>query len=1233
MKPISVSRVITIVIALLFCTFSQAQTIGISSSAVWISDCNQDNYFNTSGLIGPAGNMFSNNNFGTHTRNSGTLVLRGGEVRTFQTPGASNVCSTRLHYRVYPQASVPGPFISIDLAFEGDCNISSNQFPSGGSCAAGDKKWNLVIADGATMPYTPIDLTTLPPGNYELEIYYDITGSSTSTSLCDETIVFNNGGTDYKAFFTIQAPLLASANPTTCNGSEGFITISDLTPGVTYVVSYSDDGNPVGPTNLIADGSGQIIIPGLNAGVYSDFEIGVNGCTTNLNTGVILSNPVIIPKFNKIAAFCEGMAAPVLPATSLNGLTGTWSPAVISNTTSGSYTFTPNANQCGLPITINVTVNTKATPVFAFGTSLAICPGESVPFLPSTSTNGIAGSWSPSVISNTTSATYTFTPSVGQCANGTTLTVTVNPNITPAFSFGTSLTICAGETVPTLPATSDNGITGTWSAPAVDNQNPAVYTFTPTAGQCATSTNFNVTVNPVVPPTFSFGTSLDICAGGVVPNLPTTSSNGISGTWTPAIVDNQNSNTYTFTPDAGTCSPPVTFTVTVSSNITPTFSFGTSLTICEGGSTPVLPNTSDNGITGSWNPSTIDNGNSGIYTFTPDAGQCATAASFDVIVNQILIPTFSFGTNTTICAGAGVPSLPVISQNGITGTWSPSVIDNQNSSTYIFTPATGQCGTSTSFTVTVNPNTVPAFSFGSTLMICPGASVPILPASSDNGINGTWSPSIIDNRTSGIYTFTSSSGQCVVIEPLIVTVSPMVTPVFSFGNAQSICAGSTVPTLPNTSVNGITGTWNPATVDNQNSGIYTFTPDAGQCAVSTNFTVTAASNPMPVFDFGTSLIICAGSAIPSLPQTSLNGVSGTWNPATINDQASGVYTFTPLTGQCGNNTTLAVTVNQNTIPTFSFGTSLVICAGENIPTLPAISANGISGTWIPASVNNQASGVYTFTPDPVPGECFATTNFTVTVNQNITPSFSFGTSLTICAGSPAPLLPTTSNNAITGKWNPAIINNQISGSYIFTPDAGQCVSPDVVLEVKVTPLGTVDFESDTTVTDGTVIAGNSLFGGPSGVSFSWINTNTSIGLPASGTGNIPTFTATNKGSSLNKGTIVVTPVYNGCAGVAKSFVITVIPLDQGIFVPNVFSPNNDGKNEVLYAYGNYIEKLEMRIFNQWGQQVHMITDHHNGWDGKYKGTPQPVGVYMYIVKATMTDGRKIQLKGSNTLIR
>jgi hypothetical protein len=47
--------------------------------------------------------------------------------------------------------------------------------------------------------------------------------------------------------------------------------------------------------------------------------------------------------------------------------------------------------------------------------------------------------------------TYTFTPATGQCATTTSFAVTVNPNITPTFSFGTSLTICAGGTVPPLP--------------------------------------------------------------------------------------------------------------------------------------------------------------------------------------------------------------------------------------------------------------------------------------------------------------------------------------------------------------------------------------------------------------------------------------------------------------------------------------------------------------------------------------------------------------------------------------------------------------------------------------------------------------------------------------------------------------------------------------------------------------------------------------------------------------
>ena len=93
------------------------------------------------------------------------------------------------------------------------------------------------------------------------------------------------------------------------------------------------------------------------------------------------------------------------------------------------------------------------------------------------------------------------------------------------------------------------------------------------------------------------------------------------------------------------------------------------------------------------------------------------------------------------------------------------------------------------------------------------------------------------------------------------------------------------------------------------------------------------------------------------------------------------------------------------------------------------------------------------------------------------------------------------------------------------------------------------------------------------------------------------------------------------------------PLNKDVFVPNVFSPNGDGKNDVLLVYGNYIDKLEMRIFNQWGQQIALINSRTQGWDGRDNGKPQPVGVYMYALRAVMSDGRTIQLKGSITLVR
>ncbi len=140
-------------------------------------------------------------------------------------------------------------------------------------------------------------------------------------------------------------------------------------------------------------------------------------------------------------------------------------------------------------------MNPNITPTFTAVNP--ICSGQTLSALPTTSNNGITGTWSPA-LNNTATTEYTFTPSVGQCATITTLTITVNPNITPTFTAVNP--ICSGQTLSALPTTSNNGITGTWS-PALNNTATTEYTFTPSVGQCATITTLTITVNTTPTPT------------------------------------------------------------------------------------------------------------------------------------------------------------------------------------------------------------------------------------------------------------------------------------------------------------------------------------------------------------------------------------------------------------------------------------------------------------------------------------------------------------------------------------------------------------------------------------------------------------------------------------------------------------------------------------------------------------------------------------------------------------
>jgi len=772
-------------------------------------------------------------------------------------------------------------------------------------------------------------------------------------------------------------------------------------------------------------------------------------------------NPSTVPDFATALSFCNGGTVPALSTTSPNGITGTWSPATISNTASGSYVFTPTAGLCSPSVTLNVTISNSIVPDFA--TTLTFCNGETIPALQATSPNGITGTWSPATISNTASGSYVFTPNTGQCATPMTLNVTINNNILPDFP--TTLALCNGGTVPTLNTTSPNGITGTWAPAAINNTASGSYVFTPNAGQCATAMTLNVTVNNPITP--DFPTILAFCNGATVPTLQATSPNGITGTWSPATISNTASGSYVFTPNTGQCAMPMTLNVTITNNITP--DFPTALAFCNGATVPTLQATSPNGITGTWSPATISNTASGSYVFTPNAGQCATVMTLNVTINNNITPDFPI--TLSFCNGATVPTLQATSPNGITGTWSPATISNTASGSYLFTPNTGQCATAMTLNVTINNNITP--DFPTTLAFCNGGTVPTLQATSPNGITGTWSPASISNTASGSYVFTPTAGQCATAMTLNVTINNNITP--DFPTVLAFCNGGTVPALQATSPNGITGTWSPATISSTASGSYVFTPNAGQCATAITLNVTINNNIVP--DFATAMTFCSGDGIPILNTTSPNGITGSWNPATISNTASGSYVFTPSAGQCATAITLNVTINNQTVP--DFATTMTLCNGSMAPALVATSPNGITGTWSPAVISNTASGNYVFTPNA--GQCATGATLNVTVTNSITPNFA--TALNLCSGAIAPVLSTTSPNGITGTWSPATISNTVSGSYVFTPNAGQC-AVNATLNVTINGNTVPDFPTSLAFCNGETVPAL-LATSPNGISGTW----------------------------------------------------------------------------------------------------------------------------------------------------
>jgi gliding motility-associated-like protein len=396
------------------------------------------------------------------------------------------------------------------------------------------------------------------------------------------------------------------------------------------------------------------------------------------------------------------------------------------------------------------------------------------------------------------------------------------------------------------------------------------------------------------------------------------------------------------------------------------------------------------GVTGTWS-GTIDTSVAGNFdfTFTPDGTLgCAIATTITVEVKPTQAATFDTIT-TTYCQGATADALPS-SNNSIPGTWSPDVIDTATlgEATYIFTPdSTVDCAVTTEVVITISTPATPVFETLA-LTYCLDVTPNTLPLTSDNGVSGTWLPSSIDTSTPGEnveYVFTPAAGQCAEIVSVFITINDRVVPTFT--QVGPLCVGEAA-SLPDTSDNGIAGSWTPAfSTATAGQTTYTFTPNEGICATTQDMTVEVIARPL--VDEFSNQSVCASEGAFILP-TLTNGVyysqpNGGGNILTqveVSNTPQTVYIFAQGTlAGCSSESSFTVTFIEVDADELN---NVEECARYFLPELSAGNAyyTGPGATGIQlfagqAVEDSQTIYIYAGSPEG----CFDQSSFEVVINN------------------------------------------------------------------------------------------------------------------------------------------------------------------------------------------------------------------------------------------------------------
>lgn len=526
------------------------------------------------------------------------------------------------------------------------------------------------------------------------------------------------------------------------------------------------------------------------------------------------------------------------------------------------------------------------------------------------------------------------------------------------------------------------------------------------------------------------------------------------------------------------------------------------------------------------------------------------------------------------------------------------------------------------------------------------ASVATIPVSGTSPYTYTWSTNPIQNTAiaTGLAAGTYScilgnaigctfAGTTTVIQPATSVSVSVVT------NTNQVCMGNSI-NFTGIGAGGMGApysyTWSTGalvaitSVSEPLAGTYSYTVianDVNSCTATAVQTVTFISNPVLT---STSKDICNGlsanlyvngaNSYSWSPSFGLNTTSG--SAVIANPNVTTVYTIVGNNSFCTGVTT--VTLGVVPYPNSAiFSPNQQICEGSSTE---IYATNAQTYIWEPnyaissttnatVTVNPAVNTTYTITSYNSSGTvvCSETKQMPILVVPQVTPVVS--NNKVICYGEKVTLFASGSNNY---SWTPSTGLNQINVSAVV---ANPSVS--TIYNVHVSNNGFCGH--DATVSIG-VNPNPKVFAGRD----TTFNLDEPMFINATGTGTLvwtdgegifcsvcpnTKITATRSGCY-----VIQTTNEFGCK--AKDDVCIEITTNSGVFIPNSFTPNDDGLNDVFLVFGYSISDVTMDIFDRWGEKLFSSNDQKVGWNGTYKGGTCKNEVYVYKVSYKGLDGKK-----------